>query len=187
MTGDEKRRERNSGIALVVLLAVAFAVVGGRIWAIATGPLPPGPGKEAPAFTAPDLDGSARSLADLRGSVVLVDFWATWCPPCVAAMPGLDRLNREYASRGFSVLGVNIEPGDEAQVRSFLTQRNLRIQVVVDPGDVVRRYGVFSYPTSFLIGRDGVIRRVFRGPADEATLRAAIVSALEEGAPRSAS
>ncbi|MCC7381892.1 MAG: TlpA family protein disulfide reductase [Deltaproteobacteria bacterium] len=173
-------RDRWSGVIIALLLLAAFALVGHRVVGIARGPLPPGRGQLAPQFSAPGPDGAPRGLAELADRVVLIDFWATWCPPCVASMPTLAKLHRELSAQGFSVLGVNIEPGDELKVRAFLRERGIDFPVVVDPGHIARRYGVFSYPTSFLVGRDGVIRSVHHGPANESSLRRAIEAALAE-------
>lgn len=173
----EGRTERWSGITLAALMLAAFALAGQRIVAIATGPRPPRTGDVAPAFSAQALDDRPIALADHRGKVVLLDFWATWCPPCVASMPHLEQISSDYRDR-VVVLGVNQEPGDEETVRRFLSDRGITFPSVVDPGPIHVEYGVFSYPSSFVIDRDGVIRASFRGPAPAAQLRRALDDAL---------
>jgi cytochrome c biogenesis protein CcmG, thiol:disulfide interchange protein DsbE len=169
---EKKPRELWSGVALALLLVAGFGLVARRVVLIAGGPTPPRQGAAAPSFIAPKLDGGTGGLADHKGQVLLVDFWATWCPPCVASMPTLQRLHSDYKGRGFAVLGVNIEPGEEAKVRAFVRDRGFEFPVVVDDrGEISRAYGVFSYPTTFLVGRDGIVRAVFRGVADERKLR----------------
>lgn len=187
----EKRQSKSewaSGVIIVLLMLAAFALAGRRIYAVATGPLPPGPGVHAPHFNAPALaDGASVRLDALHGKVVLLDFWATWCPPCVASLPGLQKLHEEFGDQELVVLGVNQEPGAEDGVRTFLRRRGLSFPSVVDSGAVARSYGVYSFPTSFLIDRRGEIRRVYRGPASESRLRGDIEALLREDAPRASS
>jgi cytochrome c biogenesis protein CcmG/thiol:disulfide interchange protein DsbE len=173
--------DRFTGAALVLLLAAAFGLVGRQLWTIATGALPAAPGVEAPAFRASVLGGEPTSLGEHRGKVVLLDFWATWCPPCVASMPALQRAHERYQGEGLVVLGVNQEPNDLASVRAFVARRGLEFPIVVDEGEVAPAYGVFSFPTSVLVGRDGVIRAVHRGPVGEAQLGREIEAALAAG------
>jgi thiol-disulfide isomerase/thioredoxin len=169
-----KPAERWSGIVLAVLMLAALGLAGRNIWSIATGPLPPGKGVTAPAFSAVNMAGQKVELAGLKSNVVLVDFWATWCPPCVASMPHLQKIQDDYRGKGVIVLGVNQEPGEEEKVRRFLAQRNLTFPTVMDPGSIHVEYGVYSFPTTFVLDRQGVIRSIFRGPASEKALRAAI-------------
>jgi thiol-disulfide isomerase/thioredoxin len=182
MTPDDVgTRDKRSGLVLAALLLGALVLVGGPIWRIATGPLPPGPGRVAPALAANTPEGKEETLASHHGEVVILDFWATWCPPCVAAMPSLERLHRKYKDRGFTVIGVNQEPEDVPSVRRFIADRGLTLPVVIDGGAIAKEYGVFSYPTSFVIGRDGVIRKIHHGPAAEAELISEIEPLLAEG------
>jgi len=178
--GQRTRADRLSGLIIALIMLAALGLAGQRIWMVATGPLPPGPGVPSPTFTALTPQGASIGLQDRRGEVVLVDFWATWCPPCVASMPGLDRLHREFKNQGFTVLGVNQEPGQDATVAAFMRRKNLSFETVMDPGTIARAWGVYSFPTSFLIGRDGKIRQLYRGPASEARLRHDIEDALKD-------
>ncbi len=177
--------ERASGLVLLLLIGLAFAVVISRVVQVAGGPPPPASGVVAPAFVAPSLTPGAPPLAleSLRGKVVLVDFWATWCPPCVASMPTLEKLHRELGAQGLVVVGVNVEPGDEPTVRAFVRDRGLTLPVVIDQGPIAPSYGVYSYPSSFVVGRDGVVRAAHRGPVSEGRLRAELEAALAEAAP----
>jgi thiol-disulfide isomerase/thioredoxin len=175
-----QRADWVSGVVLILLVALAFGVVGTRILSVASGPAPPGPGARAPVLLATTLAGERESLASRLGQVVLVDFWATWCPPCVASMPTLERLHQRFRDRGFTVLGVNEEPGLEDHVAAFLRQRGISFPTLVDAGSVAPSWGVYSYPTSFLVGRDGRIRATYRGPASEARLAADVEAALLE-------
>ena len=175
-----RSRERSSGLGLVFALGLALFLVVGRIVDVATGPTPPRRGAVAPAFSAPDLVGVQKSLAEFRGQVVLVDFWATWCPPCVASMPDLERTYQSLGERGFVVLGVNQEPETPDRVRGFVKSRGLSFPVLFDPGAIRRDFGVHSFPTSFLVDRAGTICEVFRGPVSGERLTKAVLPLLEK-------
>ncbi|MDQ6958596.1 MAG: TlpA disulfide reductase family protein [Mariprofundaceae bacterium] len=114
--------------------------------------------KSAPDFTLAMLGGGEKALADYRGKVVLLHFWATWCVPCRHEMPQIERLWRRYRDDGLVVLGVNVDRGNLQAVRQFVQQRNLSFPVVIDPeGEVRNRYEVRGLPTTYLIDRDGKI------------------------------
>jgi thiol-disulfide isomerase/thioredoxin len=118
----------------------------------------------APPFTLADRNGRRVSLRDFRGRPVLLDFWATWCGPCRATMPEVERLHRKYGRRGLEVVGVNIE-GRTPGALSYLDQGGYSFLVLFDSGngesEVARRYQVSSIPRTFLINGDGNI--VFSG------------------------
>lgn len=176
----ERRRETWAGAGLVLALCAAALLVADRVWLEATGTPPPGPGSPAPAFDGRSLEGRPIRLEALRGRVVLLDFWATWCPPCVASMPTLDRLHDELGERGLTVIGVNQEPGEAPRVRAFLESRGLDFPVVMDAGAIAQTYGVRSLPTTFLVDREGEVRASYRGLIPEARLEAAIRDLLAE-------
>ena len=175
---NSKNADRWSGILLALLMLAALGLALRHILAIAMGPVPPGNGSTAPLFSGSDLTGQPVELSALKGKVVLLDFWATWCPPCVASMPHLQRIQDDLGDRGLVVLGVNQEPGDEHKVRRFLEKRSISFPSVVDRGSIHVSYGVYSYPTTFVIDRAGVIRATFRGPASADALKKAIEPVL---------
>ena len=137
----------------------------------------------APGFTLESLGGRQIALDDLRGQVVLVNVWATWCPPCRAEMPAMQQVYEEYREQGFEILAVNATNQDTlANLDPFIAEYGLTFPILLDPsGDVTRLYRVLSLPTSFFVGRDGVISEiVVGGPMDEALLRARIEKLLTE-------
>src|SRR5512139_1358249 len=125
----------------------------------AAGPAgPPVVGGQAPDFTLTDMSGRSVSLADLRGKVVIVNFWATWCPPCRAEMPSMEALHRELADEGLVLLAVNIEKDGRKSVPTFLAGNPHSFPILFDDQEVVqKRYGVFKFPESFVIRKDGTI------------------------------
>jgi thiol-disulfide isomerase/thioredoxin len=117
----------------------------------------------APSFILADPSGYAVSLDELRGQVVLVNFWATWCDPCRAEMPELDELAREYGPQGFRVVAVNVLE-DAGRVQRFRDELGLDMPLLLDPGGVVYgAFGVEGMPSSYLVDRDGIIRDVRLG------------------------
>ena len=113
------------------------------------------PGEKPPEFSARTLEGRTVSLAGLRGRVVLLNFWATWCLPCKEEMPVFEQLHREFAAQGLTVLGVNVREETPA-IRGYAKELGLTFPLVPDPkGKVQVMYGVIGLPTTFLIGRDG--------------------------------
>jgi thiol-disulfide isomerase/thioredoxin len=143
-------------------------------------------GQPAPAFQLPMLDGSREvSLASLEGKVVLLDFWATWCPPCEASMPDLQRIHEHFAGRPFQMLSVNVdapEAGRVEHVQRWMERRSLSLPTVIDNGLVSSQYRATRIPRGVLIDRRGQVRQVFRGRTSESRLRRAIEALLAEPA-----
>lgn len=143
-------------------------------------------GKAAPPIAGTDIDGEKVNLADLKGKVVLIDFWATWCPPCIYRLPELNALRAKYKDQGFEVLGVNVDgsrakaDADRAgsQVRKFLIEHRVSWPNVLSgtgASDFAKAYGVGVIPANFLVDRDGQIVQ-FEQTGDR--LEAAIKEAL---------
>ena len=138
----------------------------------------------APSYVAQSLDGEPISLEGLRGQVVLVNFWATWCPPCRFEMPGFQRVYEDRKDQGFVILGISTDQAGERVVREFLAERGITYPVTMATGQVIRAFGgVSAYPTSFLIDREGRIRQEVKGIFAEPALRMAVDNLLEEPAP----
>ena len=130
-----------------------------------TGPAPP-----APDFTLPARDGGEVRLSELKGQVVMINFWATWCGPCRQEMPLLQQIHAKYEPLGFTMLGVNVEP-DSAAAQNWLKDMPVSFPIVFDrKSEVSSSFGVEAMPSSVLIDREGRVRHVHRGykPGDEA-------------------
>lgn len=113
----------------------------------------------APDFTLPDLDGNATSLSNYKGKVVLLNFWATWCPPCRLEMPTMEKAYRKYRDNGFEVVAVSVDAGPKSAVKHFLQELGLSFQVLLDPDmETLRAFRGFSLPTTVVIDRQGLIR-----------------------------
>lgn len=155
---------RAGAIATAVLVAVA---VFAALWATGPPPDPIRPGQEAPGFTLPSLDGGAPvSLAEQRGKVVLLNFWATWCKPCEDEMPAMQRLYDALAGTDFEMLAVSTDE-ERAPVEAFRERLGLRFPILHDPAkEVSEAYQTYRYPESYLIGRDGRILARYIGPRD---------------------
>lgn len=138
-----------------------------------------------PGFRGRTVDGHPVSLAELRGRVILLNFWATWCLECRPEMPVLERLHRELAPQGLTVMGVNTRESVTA-VRNYARALNLTFALVLDlDGDIGRTYGVIGIPTTFLIGRDGRAVALAVGPRawDGAPAREVLRVLLAQPAP----
>jgi peroxiredoxin len=119
----------------------------------------------APDFTLPTPAGAPVSLRDLRGKLVLLTFWATWCLPCVEELPALDRLHRELSAHAFSILAVALDVQGARVVGPFWTQHGPRFPTVLDPRrEVASRYGAWALPTAFLISPGGQVVARIQGP-----------------------
>ena len=139
--------------------------------------------KTAPDFRLEAVDGSQVSLADFKGKVVLVNLWATWCPPCVRETPRIVRLAEKYKAQGLVVLGVNTTyQDDRAKVAAFVRDHKVSYPVLLDTDDRFgQAYGARLLPTSYLIDQQGKIVQVRVGEIDEAQLGEQIQALLRAG------
>lgn len=134
----------------------------------------------APDFAISTLEGDTLRLSELRGQVVLLNFWATWCPPCRVEMPGFQDVWEDYRDRGVVILGLSVDRGDRAQVERWVQDRGFTYPIGFAPGSVVRAYGGANVlPTSLLINREGRIVHRVEGFYAEPALRAAIHRLLD--------
>ena len=139
-------------------------------------------GKTAPDFTLPRLDGQKDvRLSDLKGKVVVLDFWATWCPPCVAGMPHLNRLYAQHKADGLVVLGLN-QHEDKATVADFIQNKGISFTILLDDGKTAEHYFVTGIPQTVVVGKDGLVRKVVTGfsPDLAEVVAKAVEAAMEE-------
>jgi peroxiredoxin len=150
----------------MVLLKHGLAALAASLaLAVPAGSAAPGGAAPAPApgFTLPARAGGAVSLADFRGQVVLINFWATWCGPCRKEMPLLDQIYRRYAPLGFALLGVNVE-ADSAGAEAWLEGTPVTFPVLFDRESAVSRlYDVTAMPSTVIVDREGRVRYVHHG------------------------
>lgn len=122
-----------------------------------------GVGEAAPAFTLKDLKSNEVTLESLKGKVVFLDFWATWCGPCREEFPELDALYKKYGKDGLEVVGVSVDKS-ESNVVDFLKKRPVSFPILTDTkGNVAEAYGLPGMPTGYIIGKDGAIRHRHMG------------------------
>ena len=165
------------GLGWIWLSAIpASTTTGGKIPA-------PQAGFLAPDFTLKTIRGEPVGLSSLRGKVVLVKIWASWCPPCRAEMPAIEHTYQAYKDKGFVVLAVNSTVQDATtNAQAFVSENKLGFPILMDEmGEVTRLYHVQSLPTSFFIGPDGIIREVVvGGPMAQALLSSRVDKLLKE-------
>jgi len=142
----------------------------------------PQTGFPAPDFALQNMDGETFTLSELRGNAVLLNLWATWCPPCRAEMPAIEKIYREYKEQGLVVLAVNATSQDDPlAIVPFAEEYGLTFPILLDEtGEVGALYQLRSLPSSFFIDRGGVIREiVIGGPMSEALLRTRVERILK--------
>jgi thiol-disulfide isomerase/thioredoxin len=128
------------------------------------------------------LDGQEMTLSKLKGKVVLLDFWATWCPPCREAIPHLINLQKTYQEKGIEVIGMNMDKGDVETIRRFVKSMDIPYPITVTPEEVSRSYGVTALPTTILIDKEGRIRQKLLGFTSEISeqITSTIVELIQE-------
>jgi thiol-disulfide isomerase/thioredoxin len=137
-------------------------------------------GKKAPGFTLRNLEGKKVSLADYKGKAVLINFWATWCPPCKLEMPWIVELRKQYAAQGFEVLGIDEDDAkDKGAVLKFVAKTGVNYPVLMGDDAVSKAYGGVEFlPTSYYMGRDGKIVEETAGLASRDEIEANIKKAI---------
>jgi peroxiredoxin len=154
-------RKNFRSFLILILLSSLFAMVT----ACSKEGTVPKIGIVAPDFLLKDLSGQPVQLSALRGTVVLLNFWATWCPPCQEEVPSLSRLNALMTGKGFRMLTVSIDEGGSNAVESFFRVTGYRLPTLLDPdGRVGKIYGITGVPETFILDRQGVIRKKVVGP-----------------------
>jgi len=173
-----------AGLILILLFAAGAAPVGASPEAMkALGILPLREAAAVPDVTLSTLQRRPFSFSELKGKVVLVNFWATWCLPCQWEMPLMDKLYQAYKAKGFVIVAISLDREGAAVVEPFVKEKKLTYPVVLDPTlQGAREFGVRGIPATFLIGPDGFIKGVTYGPKewDGPEARALIESLLRQ-------
>ena len=176
---------RTSPIGLLLALALAATLAGcggdGAVdagaSASADGAFDAGEVQIAPDFELSDLDGQTVKLSALDGDVRLIDFWATWCPPCRDEIPMLNELHQAYADQGLTILAISDEKPEV--VREFARDTGMQYRNLLDPGEVSEAYRVFGLPTAYLLDREGKVIETFFGPKSRKALEKQIRELLD--------
>ncbi|PUB88348.1 MAG: hypothetical protein DBP00_06450 [gamma proteobacterium symbiont of Ctena orbiculata] len=148
-------------IKVLTIVALTFSGSSSAGWLEAVTPV-----HQAPSLTLEDLTGEKYDLVELKGKTVLVNFWATWCPPCIEEMPSLIGLNREMEQSDFVILAVNVEER-KRRVNNFATRLKLTFPVLLDPRrEAGNAWEVKVFPSSFLVDPEGRLRYRAIGPVD---------------------
>lgn len=121
-------------------------------------------GRPAPDFEVKLLDGNSQKLSDLKGKIVLLNFWFAACKPCEVEIPSLNQLLEDYGEKGVVVLAAGLD--NEEKTKAFAEKKGVKFPIAPDARNVVDKYEVMTYPTTFLIDAEGVIREVFMGASD---------------------
>ena len=150
-------------LALLAALSAAFHF-------LSPSPQGVGLGAAAPSFRLAGVNGRSAGISDYRGSVVLIDFWATWCDTCRSELPMLKALHAKYRGKDFELLAPSVDEGNPREVASFAEANALPYPVLIADYATIRSYRVSSLPAKFLIGRDGTIAARYVGPSDAVQL-----------------
>jgi cytochrome c biogenesis protein CcmG/thiol:disulfide interchange protein DsbE len=141
----------------------------------------PREGFQAPNFTLLDLDQNQVKLSSFNNQVILINFWASWCPPCQAEMPAIEAVYQAYRDQGLVVLGIDtVYQDNQADAIQFIHQKGLTFPILLDQGSAARAYQLQALPTTFIIDRRGIIHKVtYGGPITETFLRTEIEGLLD--------
>ena len=186
---DSSSRKKRWETLMVVSLALGFLwTVASRVPSAVGAPLSSSPsprqGFLAPDFTLDTLDGNKVTLSELRGKIVIVNFWATWCPPCRAETPALEKSYEQYKDSGVIILGVDLTNQDSlSDVKAFVQEFELAYPILLDRDGTVSStlYQIKGLPSTFFVNHEGIIRTVLvGGPMSEAFIRSKIEALLQE-------
>lgn len=161
------RQQWTTVLGIIALLALGLIAathyLGDELFPVSVG-------STAPPFEGLTLDGAKRTktLADYKGKVLLVNVWATWCEPCRKEMPSLEKLNHEFGPQGLAIVALSVDdPGEDDHVRQFAKELGLTFEILLDPArKTATNYQVTGFPETFVIARDGTIRKKVIGAAD---------------------
>ena len=178
--------------SLLLLSSLAWLVIGAgchqREVENTTGPAAPAvpaPAtaalQKAPNWTLPDLNGKPVHLSDYAGKVVILDFWATWCPPCREEIPGFIDLQKKYGAKGLVIIGASVDQDGPPVVRDFVAKNQINYQIVMANDDVTKAYGgIEGIPTTFVIDPAGNVVKSYMGATEESEFEAQIKPLLAQ-------
>jgi len=124
-------------------------------------------GDKAPAIKLVTTTGQTVTLANYKGYVLVMDFFATWCIPCKESIPHMNALNHKYGKQGLQVLGVSVDEGGEREVKNFIAERKISYPVAVSGEDLQTDYGLRSIPTIYVINKKGIVAEKYQGFSDQ--------------------
>ncbi len=133
---------------------------------------------QASDFSLQDMNGKAVRLSDYKGKVVLLEFWAAWCPPCRASVPGLEKLHKAYKDKGLVLLAVSMDEGGWDEVRSFIAESGITYTVLKGTEDVAIKYQVRSIPLMLILNKEGKIAKRYLGMGSDEELETDIKAYL---------
>jgi thiol-disulfide isomerase/thioredoxin len=178
-----------SSILLAALLAFSSPAL------LAQGPQPPqraatagAAGDDSKAMISAklkDLNGKTVNLDDMKGSILVVDFWATWCGPCITEIPAYNKLQEKYAKQGVKIVGVTLASGEAKEVRPFVTRHDMKYTILMGEDSLSYDFNVMSFPTTYLVTKDWKVYRKYvgAGPRKTAQLETDIQSLLGQKEP----
>jgi peroxiredoxin len=158
---------KKSVLLLFILIAVTALFLFVFVPKQRSGPRIIGQGDRAPEFRLPKLNGGEVSLSEFKGKVVMVHFWATWCPPCVEEIPAIGKLYRDLSGKDFEILAVSVDEGGAGTISAFVQQNKLELPVLLDPArSVSGLYGTFKFPETYILDRNGIVKFKAIGPRE---------------------
>jgi len=175
MNGEKSQPRKNTQLLLTILfvfIACVFLIIFLREERDSTikTTKPLQPGIQVPNFVFADMNGKEVSLSDHRGKVVLLNVWATWCPPCRQEMPSMQRLYEKFKGESFEILAVSIDSEGREAVAPFMREMNLTFPALLDPRETIMSlYGITGVPESFIIDKDGILVKKIIGPINWAS------------------
>jgi peroxiredoxin len=172
------------GTATPILISTPF-LVGPPVEGLHPGDVAPELAATRPdgsTFQLTDLSGNPVRLADLRGKLVWLNFWASWCPPCQGETPVLREMDEQYANQGLAIVGIAVQETTVDNVRAYADRYQLGYDIAFDgSADIFHRYKVYALPTQFFIGPDGRILEVVNGPLNDADASRRVEAWLPKG------